>query len=113
MTKRDQEKRRQYRASIPGAGKSSYQKKYDKAMSGRDPQAGIAAKCLDCMYWQRSRITECPVICCPLWPYRPFTSAKSLEAPALPKKPKKQHRLKSSAAGHRPRTKPSTRRRKS
>jgi len=42
--------------------------------AGRDPKAAIAAKCLDCMYWQRTRITECPIVCCPLWPYRPFTS---------------------------------------
>jgi len=113
MTKKVQERRRQYRASIPGAGKASYQKKYDKAMSGRDPGAAIAAKCLDCMYWQRTRIKECPIVCCPLWLYRPFTSAKSLEVPASPKKPKKPRRPKSSAAGRRPRTKPSTRRRKS
>ncbi len=69
-----QKRRRQYRASIPGAGKASYQKKYDKAMSGRDPKAAIAAKCLDCMHWQRTRIRECPIVCCPLWPYRPFTT---------------------------------------
>ena len=44
MTKRIQEQRRQYRASIPGAGKASYQKKYDKAMSGRDPKAAIGGQ---------------------------------------------------------------------
>ena len=100
MTKRIQEQRRQYRASIPGAGKTSYQKKYDKAMSGRDPKAAIAAKCLDCMHWQRTRITDCPILCCPLWPYRPFTSEKAIEMRAVPKKPRKQHRSKSSAANH-------------
>jgi hypothetical protein len=82
MAVRAQERRRQYRASIPGEGKSSYQKKYDRAMSGRDPRAAIAAKCLDCMYWQRSRIAECPIVCCPLWPYRPFTSKAAREVPA-------------------------------
>jgi hypothetical protein len=107
-----QERRRQYRASIPGAGKASYQKKYDKAMSGRDLKAAIAAKCLDCMYWQRSRITECPVVCCPLWPYRPFTSEKSRETPALPGKSKKRQGVKTPAARHPPRTKTSTRRHK-
>jgi hypothetical protein len=113
MTKRVQEQRRQYRASIPGAGKASYQKKYDKAMSGGDPQAAIAAKCLDCMHWQRTRITECPIHCCPLWPYRPFTSEESREAPRSPKKPKKAKRRKASAA-HRPaKAKSSARRRKS
>ena len=74
MTKKIREKRQRYRASIPGAGKTAYQRKYDKAMSGRDPKAAIAAKCLDCMYWQRTRIAECSIVCCPLWPYRPFTS---------------------------------------
>ncbi len=87
---RVQERRRRYRASIPGEGKVSYQKKYDRAMSGRDPKAAIAAKCLDCMYWQRSRIAECPIVCCPLWPYRPFTSASALEAPPTRKKRKKK-----------------------
>lgn len=24
------------------------------------------------MHWQRMRIRECPIVCCPLWPYRPF-----------------------------------------
>jgi len=80
MTKKIRDQRRRYRASIPGVGKVSYQKKYDKAMSGSDPHAAIAAKCLDCMYWQRTRITECPIVCCPLWPYRPFTSEKALLA---------------------------------
>ena len=79
-----EEKRRQYRASIPGAGKTSYQKKYDKAMAGGDPKAAIAAKCLDCMYWQRSRITECPIVCCPLWLYRPFISEKRGGPPPRP-----------------------------
>jgi len=41
-------------------------------MSGRDPKAAIAAKCLDGMHWQRMRIRVCPLVCCPLWPYRPF-----------------------------------------
>jgi hypothetical protein len=90
MAVRVQERRRQYRASIPGESKGSYQKKYDRAMSGRDPRAAIAAKCLDCMHWQRSRIAECPIVCCPLWPYRPFTSATALEAPRARKKRKKK-----------------------
>lgn len=64
--------RRRYREAIPGADKATYRKKYDKAMSGQDPRAAIAAKCLDCMHWQRTRIRECPIVCCPLWPYRPF-----------------------------------------
>jgi hypothetical protein len=72
MNKRFNEQRRRYRETIPGADKATYQKKYDKAMSGRDPKAAIAAKCLDCMHWQRRRIRECPIVCCPLWPYRPF-----------------------------------------
>jgi hypothetical protein len=98
MIMKVQERRRQYRASIPGVGKVSYQKKYDKAMAGRDPQAAIAAKCLDCMYWQRTRIAECPIVCCPLWLYRPFTSEKVLSTPAAPKKTKRPHRVRASAA---------------
>jgi hypothetical protein len=107
-----EQRRRQYRASIPGVGKVSYQKKYDKAMSGRDPQAAIAAKCLDCMHWQRGRITACPIVCCPLWPYRPFTNEKAKEVPAAPKKRKKPRRAQSPAQRRRPSPKPSTRPRK-
>jgi hypothetical protein len=112
MIMKAQTRRRQYRASISGPGKTSYQKKYDKAMSGRDPQAAIAAKCLDCMYWQRGRITECPIICCPLWPYRPFTSEKMLEAPEPPKKSKKQEAPKSPAVRSATRKKSPARKRK-
>jgi hypothetical protein len=75
-----QKRRRQYRDSIPGPGRASYQKKYDKAISGRDLKAAIAAKCLDCMHWQQARVKECPIVCCPLWPYRPFTSDKPAAA---------------------------------
>jgi hypothetical protein len=75
-----QKRRRQYRESITGPGRTSYQKKYDKAISGRDPKAAIAAKCLDCMYWQRARVKECPIVCCPLWPYRPFAGQKDRAA---------------------------------
>lgn len=107
-----QTRRRQYRASITGPGRTSYQRKYDKAMSGADPQAAIAAKCLDCMYWQRSRITECPIVCCPLWPYRPFTSEKRLDAAAEPGQPKKR-RVKPAPASRAPRAKTSARPRKS
>jgi hypothetical protein len=114
MTMKVQMRRRQYRAAITGPGKTSYQKKYDKAMSGRDPQAAIAAKCLDCMYWQRGRVTECPIVCCPLWPYRPFTSEKRLAASEAPGKPKRQSKPKpKSSARARPRsTRSSSRRRK-
>jgi hypothetical protein len=95
---KSQEKRRQqYRASILGVGKASYQKKYDKAMSGRDPVAAIAAKCLDCMHWQRSRIAACPIVCCPLWPYRPFTNAQARQIPAAAKTRKKPQRCTRSA----------------
>ncbi len=89
MTGKVQERRRQYRASIPGEGKGSYQKKYDRAMSGRDPKAAIAAKCLDCMHWQRGRVAACPIVCCPLWLYRPFIRASSPDAPASRKKRKR------------------------
>jgi hypothetical protein len=111
MSMKVQEKRRQYRASISGPGKTSYQRKYDKAMSGRDPQAAIAAKCLDCMYWQRSRIAECPIVCCPLWPYRPFLGASVREALTSPKKAQKPRRAKSSPARRSRRTTRSARRR--
>ena len=112
-----EQRRRQYRASIPGVGKVSYQRKYDQAMAGRDPQAAIAAKCLDCMYWQRSRIAQCPIVCCPLWPYRPFTSEKTpppaaSQKPRKSKKPTKRPRRKSSPARHQPHRKPAPSRRK-
>lgn len=30
----------------------------------------IRTKCLDCSKWQQSEVRECPVIKCPLWPWR-------------------------------------------
>jgi len=72
-------------------------------MSGRDPQAAIAAKCLDCMHWQRGRIAACPIVCCPLWPYRPFARVETPEAPGTSRRRKKPK--------NRPRAKPSARRR--
>ncbi len=87
-----EKRRRQYRASIPGPGQASSQRKYDKAMSGRDPHAAIAAKCLDCMHWQRGRIATCPIVCCPLWPYRPFARLETPETPSATKKRKKPQR---------------------
>ena len=83
MRNRLTEQRRRYRETIPGAGKAVYQRKYDKAMSGRDPKAAIAAKCLDCMHWQQGRIKECPIVYCPLWPYRPFTGRGEAASLAL------------------------------
>jgi hypothetical protein len=106
-----QERRRRYRASIPGPGQASSQRKYDKAMSGRDPRAAIAAKCLDCMHWQRGRIAACPIVCCPLWPYRPFARGEKLEATAASKKRKKPRHPTSpkSSAPRRPRRSKSAR----
>ena len=75
MKKRYHEHRQRYRQAIPGVENAAYRKKYDKAMSGRNPKAGIAAKCLDCMNWQRTRIKDCPIVYCPLWPYRPYVRA--------------------------------------
>lgn len=72
MTRKLLEQRRRYRESIPAVGRAGHERRYDKAMSGRDPKTAIAAKCLDCMCWQRTRVKECPIVWCPLWPYRPF-----------------------------------------
>ncbi len=34
------------------------------------PVKAIRAKCLDCSCGQVKEIRECPVMTCPLWPYR-------------------------------------------
>ena len=48
-----------------------YRGTYDKAMSGTSRNKAIRAKCQDCMNWQTAEIPRCPVVTCPLWPYRP------------------------------------------
>ena len=36
------------------------------------PRQAIKAKCLDCCSFDRSEITHCTVVTCPLHPWRPF-----------------------------------------
>ena len=50
----------------------AYHKITAKAYEGNSKAAGIKAKCLDCCCWQRTEITNCTVLACPLWPYRPY-----------------------------------------
>ena len=39
-------------------------------------RAAIRAKCLDCSGNNRAEVRRCPVIGCPLWPYRRGTEQK-------------------------------------
>lgn len=40
------------------------------------PRAAIKAMCLTCSNYDRDEIAACPVILCPLHPYRPFQNAR-------------------------------------
>ena len=49
---------------------------YLAAVEGRaSPRAAIKAFCLECVGWQRSEVTACTALACPLWAYRPFRKA--------------------------------------
>jgi hypothetical protein len=46
---------------------------YLLAIEGRAaPRAAIKSFCLECVGWQRSEVTLCTAVACPLWAYRPF-----------------------------------------
>jgi len=34
------------------------------------PMKAIRLKCMDCCCWQRSEVTRCASVECPLWPFR-------------------------------------------
>jgi len=56
-------------------------------MSRRSLRAAIDNKCRDCIYDQhspgtwREQVAGCPVVDCPLWPYRPAATAGPLANP--------------------------------
>ncbi len=50
----------------------AYAGHFHRAYAGNSRQAAVTAKCLDCTCCQRAEIRQCPVIECPLWPYRPY-----------------------------------------
>lgn len=49
-----------------------YRSVFVRAYGGGSRTAGIKAFCLDCVGFQRSDITNCTALACPLWPYRPY-----------------------------------------
>jgi len=63
----------QHRVDVPKA----YRGIYDRAMSGRSLRAAVNSTCLECVQWQRAEVRLCPSYACPLWPYRPYTSAQN------------------------------------
>lgn len=61
-----------WRSHIPDIHNGAYRRKYDKAMNGKSLRAAVDSKCLDCVCWQSSEIAKCPVLTCPLYPYRRY-----------------------------------------
>ena len=50
-----------------------YRTGYLRAAAGTAPiRAAVKAHCLECMGWDRSEITRCTALACPLWCYRPY-----------------------------------------
>ena len=43
---------------------------YLQAFKGKSLRAAVTAKCWDCMAWHRSEVHKCPVLACPLYPFR-------------------------------------------
>lgn len=57
-----------------------YQKVFERAYGGGSRTAAIKAFCLDCVGFQRSDITNCTALACPLWPYRPYQAGETEDA---------------------------------
>ena len=46
---------------------------YLKATRGKaSPRVAIKAFCMECVGWNRTEVTKCTALACPLWMYRPF-----------------------------------------
>ena len=58
-----------YVASAPQSVRRVLERAFDGESS---PRQAIKAGCLACSCFQRDEITNCRVILCPLWAYRPF-----------------------------------------
>lgn len=69
----------QWLAKIP----TRYQGNYQSAITSKSKAAAIKAKCLDCTCWQRMEITNCPVTACPLYPHRPYRTARKRKNPPV------------------------------
>jgi len=50
----------------------AYRNCYTQAMKGNNLRAAIHSFCLECVGWQRTEVTQCTSISCPLYPYRPY-----------------------------------------
>ncbi len=76
---------------IPEAKRELYQ----RAMSGRDPEAAMEASCLDCCGWVDEEVFLCTDPGCPLYPYRPQSkfSEKYIESKPNEKKLKNSNQL--------------------
>ena len=51
---------------------SAYKNNYRKALTGKNRPAAVKSFCLECMGWQRTEVTQCTSVACPLFLYKPF-----------------------------------------
>lgn len=51
---------------------SAYRGIYDRAVSGQSLRAAVNAQCLECVYWKKDEIRNCPDAACPLFAVRPY-----------------------------------------
>jgi hypothetical protein len=49
---------------------TKYERLLEEALSGKNPDAAIRSKCLDCSCWSQAEVTRCVIPRCPLYPYR-------------------------------------------
>ena len=66
--------------AIETAMPASCRNVYKKAMKGRSLRAAVNAKRLDCSNWQKNEIDLCPVVGCPLYPYKPYPTKQTQKA---------------------------------
>jgi hypothetical protein len=68
----DIEQLRKWRRNIPDIFRGKFRRQWESAIARKSMRAAVDVKCADCTNWQNVEIRECPVICCPLWAYRPL-----------------------------------------
>ena len=54
----------------------SYRAKYKKAVTRKSMRAAINSQCLECCGYQRTEVSVCTDLGCPLYLYRPYQKAK-------------------------------------
>ena len=59
---------------VPESARGGYLR---SACGTASPRGAIKAHCMECVCWDRTEVTACTALACPLYPYRPFQVVRS------------------------------------